>query len=175
MGCELEAGDILLFRGTDMVNRLIQFFSHSPYSHAALYLGKLYGEPLLAEAEIRGVWINTLRAKQSEIERIDVYRVKAPEDYRHKTPLAVFPYISDNYGFAEILGFLVAYATGLRVNPFKNAEQFVCSELVDTAYLGLFSQERSTKQLISPGDIAKSSYVDSLGPLQTMIGEAAWS
>ena len=95
--------------------------------------------------------------------------MKAPESYRHKTPLPAFEYVAKPYSFFELPGFLIAYATGLRYNPFANAEQFVCSELIDTAYLQLFSQEYGTKSLISPGDIARSQHVESLGVLPNLL------
>ena len=164
----LEPGDILLVRGQGIVSGLIELFSSSKYSHAALYCGEMYGEPLICEAEAQGVWINTLRAHKPEWDRIDVFRVKAPESYRHKTPLAAFEYVSKPYSFLELPGFLIAYATGLRSNPFANAEQFICSELIDTAYLQLFSQEYGTKSLIRPGDIARSQHVENLGVLPNL-------
>lgn len=161
----LEPGDILLVKGTNLISYPIRWFTHSEYSHAMLYAGEMYGEPLIVEAGAMGCWINTLRNHRPEYDKIDVFRVKTEAAYRHSTPLAGFEYVSKPYGYREILGFSIALSTGLRFNPFHNSEEIFCSELIDLAYLGLWSREKGTKGLVAPGTIASSQYVERLGPL----------
>jgi len=164
----LEPGDILLVKGAGLISWLIRLFTCSQYSHAMLYVGEFL-EPLVVEAGARGVWINTLRAHGYEYDRIDVYRVKAPQAYRHQTPRAAFEYVSRPYGFLDLLGFISAIFSGLRVNPFNNTESIICSELIDLAYLGLWSLEEGTKGLVSPETIASSKYTKKLGGLKEVL------
>ena len=158
-----ELGDIFLVEGSGFVPDAIKWWSKSRYSHAMLYIGELHEQHLVIEAGAMGVWINTLARHIEDGEGIDCYRVKAPLEYRSQTPAAAMTYISKRYGFEEIAGFAIALATGLRANPFGNADSLFCSELIDLAYLGLWSNDAKTTGLVSPQTIATSQYVQLVG------------
>src|SRR5262245_10942981 len=66
---ELQLGDVLLYRKTGLISRLICLFDGSEYSHASVYDGKQ-----VVEAVSHGVMGNTPADSAAHAEFVDVYR-----------------------------------------------------------------------------------------------------
>lgn len=68
---QLHPGDVLLYRGTGVVSRLIRLFDASEVSHSALYLGDAVGEAL-GEGLVR----HTLEESIASAERVFARRLR---------------------------------------------------------------------------------------------------
>lgn len=98
---DLKPGDIILVRGT------MPFFSaaitkfeklelggETPYSHAALYLGKANGVSKVAEMLFQGFYVSSLKDSTQSDLLVDVYRWEGIDDAKRQeiANLAAFPF-----------------------------------------------------------------------------------
>jgi len=105
---DLQAGDVLLYRGTGLISKLIQLFDRSPMSHAALYLGG--GQ--IGEAVAHGLVERDHHTSFHGSEWVKAYRLAdAPDDMEPVLTRARHYLDQGNrYGYEQllILGFLCA-------------------------------------------------------------------
>jgi len=81
---EIIPGDILLIEGTNRVSEVIKNFTHSPWTHAALYIGRLHSieDPKMRElvrkhyhgSAQQQLLVETIIGKNMEINPISIYK-----------------------------------------------------------------------------------------------------
>jgi hypothetical protein len=97
---ELQAGDILLYRGTSFVSKGIQFFDGSPISHASVYLGN--GE--IGEAVAHGLVVRDYRTSFHGNEWVKAYRLAAVPDDLEPVLKVARAYLDqgNRYGYEQL-------------------------------------------------------------------------
>lgn len=88
---DLKPGDILLVLGsTPIVSALVRRFEEqqlggrASYSHASLYLGRIDGQPMVAEMWSSGYWITPLSVSTKGALVVDVYRWEGINEAKRK-------------------------------------------------------------------------------------------
>lgn len=124
----IQPYDILLFKGTDIISRIIEGVTKSKYSHVALSLG----DWTLAEALPSGITIDFLKDKP---QGYDIYRYKFELTDEQKNKLHKFVYlkIATPYNYQEIFSALLEEEFGINYPVTKH--KLICSEFVFNAYL----------------------------------------
>jgi hypothetical protein len=115
---DLLPGDIILTKDTGFVSKSIRLFGSLQtgdcrVNHAALALGKIYGEEKIIESLMfLGNRINQLSKYDGK--RLIVYRLKAAMGQREEVAKHAVSYVGDSYGITKIPLFaLDATATGV--------------------------------------------------------------
>ena len=166
----MNPGDILLFKGTDGISRLIQWGTGSKYSHVAVCVSPEMN--LAIEAITRGgVRARDIRQIHQEY---DVFRIKEAQPYElDKTVSYMVDKLNQRYDYLGVLflGLLKLLSKlGLplkkKANKWQKSKDYFCSELVYEAFFhggGLdIVPEVSQADITSPGDIAKSSVIEKI-------------
>lgn len=111
-------------RNPNFFSRAIKWYTKSKWSHVFLKLDdKIQKDGLIIEsAGHGGVHIDVFSKHKDKI--LEVYQLK--NDYNDIRCL--YPYIGDNYGYLQIIGYPIAKLLNLKKNPFGGG--YVCSELV---------------------------------------------
>lgn len=111
-------------RNPNIFSKAIQWYTKSKWSHVFLQLeDKIQNDGLTIESATHGgVHIDVFSKYSHKI--TEVYELK--EKYNDISCL--YPYIGDNYGFLQIIGYPIAKLLRLKRNPFGGG--YVCSELV---------------------------------------------
>ncbi len=159
--------DILLYKGTGFVSKLIKWKTSSPYSHVSVIVG---AETNLAiesntgsQSGVRAVDIRKVKA-----EDIDIFRVKAGKVFAAEK---VISYLVDSLGSKyDIpgvfwLGIMKVFNLKEKANQFQKDKDYFCSELVYEAFnsAGLdIVPEVGEADITSPGDIARSSVLQKI-------------
>lgn len=116
------------FNKKNIFSKIIAYFTKSQWSHCFMLISALYDSTVIAEASFHGgVKLNLLSQYQDSniynMEIIDVGDIETDESKR-----ILISKIGDAYGYAQILGDLIAKIFRLKKNPFTSDE--VCSEYV---------------------------------------------
>jgi uncharacterized protein YycO len=131
----MKPGDVLLFHGSNLIARLIQFGAHSFWNHGAIYAGEAWGQPFVFEAAFQGV-----RAFPLQMYRYDETLVLRPaEDVGSAAVHEAVKYLGRWYDFESYPAlFLKALKSRFPWLPYRvrgNANPlFYCFELVAAAY-----------------------------------------
>lgn len=177
---DLRDGDILLCKGSDLIARLIQWGTKSPYSHVAVVASASLGLVIEAipKGGVRAIYYNNLKTPH------EIYRVKPGYSFRHAGVVAyLIAMLARSYDFASVvrLGWKLALRRlkligllGLKVlrrkesaDALQEGEDYFCSELCYKAYYfggGLdIVPEVGAGETTSPADISKSAVVARAG------------
>lgn len=147
---EPQPGDILLFCRARKFNRLITWFTKSPYYHAALYKG----DGFVVEARPRGVIERDLNGPDGD-KAFDV--IEAP-DGREKGEAALQWALSqvgksyDKKGVAVLVADRMLRSVKLKD---KDRDKFSCGELVTCAFLNAGVELFPDR---NPGDIVPADF-----------------
>lgn len=148
---KIQPYDILLFKGTSIIGRLIEGISHSQYSHAALSLGNNFH---LAEATPSGIRIDHLADLPSGY---DIYRYKHELNQKQKTKLHEFVYlkIATPYNYEELFSALLEEEFNIEFPVVKG--KLICSQFCYYAflYIGIDLLE-GHNGIVTPGDLGDS-------------------
>lgn len=151
---ELLPGDILLIEGTNPLDRLIQWATISPYSHAALV-----GDGCLIEALYRRGVVRSPICKYSQVRKFHgrVPRV-APADLTNAIAWAGL-WVGRTYGWREALdsGARDLLHVPLRPRVFGHVD---CSGLVAAAYLGPGRCALTRAIMPTPADLWASELIE---------------
>jgi len=149
---QIQPYDILLYKGTSIIAKLIESVTHSQYSHCAISLNEDFH---LAEALDKGIMITHLQDLPSGY---DIYRYKeelTPEqiDKLHEFILLK---ISTKYNYEEIFAELLHKELGLHIPVVKN--KLICSQFAYMAYLyaGIDLLPEFKDIIVSPADLSMS-------------------
>jgi hypothetical protein len=119
-----KPGDILLFHKARGLNRLITWFTRSPFYHVALYAG----DGRTVEARTRGVVHDTLRGREGN------FRVLPAPKGRGRAALAwARRQVGDGYDERDLLIILLERIFGRLYLPTR-PDAFTCGEFVATAF-----------------------------------------
>ena len=162
---ELKSCDILLYKGTSVISKLIQWRTKSLYSHVAVVVG---AEMNLAIESNTGsqAGVRALDLRKLDTKTIDVFRVKPGNAFK---PEQVISYLvkclGSQYDFAGVLWLGVLKTLNLqeKANRFQIDRDYFCSELVYEAFksagLDIVPQIGSA-ETTSPGDISRSPILE---------------
>ncbi len=160
--------DILLYKGTSFVSKLIQWKTQSLYSHVAVVVEADTNLAIESNTGSRsGVRALDLRKLDAKI--IDVFRIKAGHPFRKEE---VISYLVDSLGShydypgVLFLGALKALNLKKQANSWQKKKDYFCSELVYEAFssAGLdIVPQIGQSDITSPGDISRSPVLEKIG------------
>jgi len=148
----LKRGDVLLFRGNDILSRIIRYATHSEFSHAACYLG----DGQIVESAIKGVEVVSLSGR-------DNFAVYRHFDHDTKQMEEAVDWMVEQegkgYDYLGLFGIGLSIITKNKRNYFDDKNRYWCSELIADGYMrsGLLLDADSRTYKVSPGDLARSA------------------
>ena len=153
----MQAGDVVLFRGSGLASRAIRWLTKSPYSHAALvflFEGRVYCLEAVGSGVRLSLISEVLARYHGGIDHFDV--PGASEDQRRGALGFAFQQLGKLYDKTGIWRFLLSIVTGRR-RRVREDQAWFCSELVAAAYRrhGLALVPESAAYT-SPADLALS-------------------
>ena len=150
---ELQFGDYLLFKGTDILSEAIECVTNSKYSHAAFASADPFH---VIEATPTGVKINPINVPSG---MYDVFRV--PMTYIQKNRLRDYLYsiIGTPYNYLEDICYLSEKEFGINIPYSKNS--VICSQIV---YIGIKNKARidsfpKLERIVKPCDLDFEKYL----------------
>lgn len=165
---DLKSCDILLYKGTGAVSKLIQWKTTSAYSHVSVVVD---GEMSLAIESNTGSQsgVRALDLRKLDAKIVDVFRIKKENGFK---PEQVISYLVSclgckyDYPGVFYLGLLKVLGQQKKANEWQIKKDYFCSELVYEAFksagLDIVPQIGSS-ETTSPGDIAKSPILQLIG------------
>jgi uncharacterized protein YycO len=144
-----QPGDILLFRHARKWNRLITWFTHSRYYHAAIYRGDHH----VVEARPRGVVRRDLNGPDGD-KSFDV--IAAPQGRGREALAWAEQQLGKRYGKGDVVVLILEHLfTRLNLN-YTTRDQFSCGELVTCAFAeaGVTLFPNRNPETIVPADFA---------------------
>lgn len=126
----IEPGDILLVRGNSFWERIIEWGTSSPYSHAAMQIPWQHGCELIESKEFRGIRV----VPRYLYARADWFRVGCTEKQRKRAWAAALSRLGDPYGWAEVAHDWNRPLAGLALAKRTHLRAVDCSMLVVWAY-----------------------------------------
>jgi hypothetical protein len=153
---KLRTGDILFEKDNNFVDKGIQLFTNSPYSHVAMVYDA--EENLIIQSHLgAGVHITSIDSLN------EFYMLRIEQLYFYHTEKeikkAARKYLGRKYDLWQIPGFIVSSV--LRgENYFNSPHKVLCTELIDLIYYDLGFNLVHNKFLgdISPGELYKELY-----------------
>lgn len=119
---------VFTYNKKNVFSRMIAWVTGAPWSHCFMIVSEIENHCIIAEASFHGgVKFNLLSRYQDantyNMETYDLGDIKTDSSTN-----MIMSKIGDNYGYAEIVGNLVARVFRMKKNPFTDDE--VCSEYV---------------------------------------------
>ena len=161
----LRSCDILLYKGSDWVSRLIEWKTQSLYSHVSVVV---VPEMNLAIESNTGSQsgVRALDLRKLKIGEVDIFRVKPEHRF---DPGQVISYLvghlgaSYDYWGVAWLGILKVVGAKEKSNQFQKDRDYFCSELCFEAFsaggLDIVPQVGEA-DITSPGDISRSERIE---------------
>ena len=149
---QIQPYDILLYKGTSIIGKLIELVTHSQYSHCGLSVCDFH----IAEALSKGIEITHSRDIPTGY---DIYRYINPLTDEQKQKLHEFIYlkIATKYNFEELFSALLQEEYGIKFPVVKG--KLICSQFVFLAYkyinVNLLPDLRKG-EIVTPGDLSTS-------------------
>lgn len=146
----MQKYDILLYKGTSIISKIIRFITKSEYSHSAIVIDECH----VAECNI---WYSfRIRHISYVSDSYDLYRCK--EEYnKDKIMEFIHNNIGSKYDYREILRCL-----GFKIKDDKN--KLICSESVYDCfkYAGCDLLPYNEDGITTPSDISKSKLLEKI-------------
>jgi uncharacterized protein YycO len=164
----LKTCDILLYRGTGFVSRLIQWRTKSVYSHVAVVVGTDMNLAIESNTGSQA-GVRALDLRKLDVKAVDAFRVQPGHAFK---PEKVISYLVEclgcNYDLPGVvwLGVLKTLNMKEKANRFQINRDYFCSELVYAAFhaAGLdIVPQIGAAEVTSPGDIARSPILSKIG------------
>ncbi len=148
-GINIQAGDAIFTYQNSWLNRHILWFSKWRFpnsrevkiAHVAMYLGRIAGQPMIAEADWNGIVIRPINKYSSPKYKIHVARVK---DYKilTKERTALVKYAKakegDSYAYMQIAALAIKKLFGLNRVGDWDKDSMICSEFYFSAFADCF-------------------------------------
>lgn len=161
---EIQTGDILLFRGSHWLSKVIERISGSPYSHVA-FLTKWDGRIIAMQSDLRGVEVIPASMLVCRYEgQVEWWRLG--EEHRSKLDSRDFlnralTLIGIKYGYLSLLGVAARMLLGLSVyKRFSHVRpsSLFCSSFVSYCYMNedIVISAKAGVDGASPADFAQS-------------------
>jgi uncharacterized protein YycO len=124
----LIAGDIVLFKGTSFISRIIRFISKGEYTHVALAINS---EEII-EADR---FIKTRVRKLSEGESVILMRSSITEEQGQGIANYALTLVDNEYDYLSVFIWFIRLLFSSHIyGIFNNANRLYCSEVVDRSY-----------------------------------------
>lgn len=124
----MKTGDIVFFRGTSPISRLIRFFTKSEYTHVALAIG----DKTIIEADR---FVNTRIREIQPSEVYEIYRVEDMTELMRRRIAVIAPmFVGYEYDYLQIFGVALRMIFSRKQNFFNRSNKFICSELIDEVF-----------------------------------------
>ncbi len=170
---KIRNADILLYRGTSRLSRLIQLLTRSPYSHAGLAVW-WNGRLMVMEAVGKGIVVTPMSANVAHYDGgVEWYqhRDNIPEKSRKKMLEFAQQQLGKEYSFLGLFAFLL-----YKIFPWRNekvddlcrSKRLFCSFYVAQVYnsIGLDLKNNRADRFMSPRDIASSEKLKKVAVLK---------
>lgn len=150
---ELQVGDIIAYKGTGVLSKIVRFFTRSKYSHISMAISSTH----LIEAN----WYkksNVIEFKYNPNE-MEIFRVENLTVEHQITILQrSYEYINKYYDYIQIFGHLLESLGIVVKNPLNSDNKIICSELIDRAYLDINIDLVDSREEgnVTPNDIVNS-------------------
>jgi len=160
---EIKNGDILMYKGRELISKIIGLFTHSEYSHAgiAVWWNKRL---MVLEAVGKGVLVTPLSRNichyKGNVE-LFTYDGEIPEDKRIDMVITAQEELGKSYARWEIIWFAIKllFKSKMDVPDTKSPiTRFFCSQYVSMIYesIGIDLVIEKANKYTSPDDIVRS-------------------
>jgi len=153
----MRAGDLILVRGNDLLDRAIERVEHSPYSHVAGYVG----DGLIIQAE---------GFRRTDYGALSFYGGQGvftcpglTDEQRRRIVAYVEAQVGTHYDYLCLAWELARYALHLALPRWVERERFLCSTLWADAYLSAGVDLCPGVWFPSPADLAQSPLLEQVG------------
>lgn len=152
---ELQPGDIILFKGKGFISKMVQFFTKSNYTHAAMMIS----DKQMIEAN----WYKKVNIVDFiyDVDIMEVYRYKEKLDINQTIQIVQNSYtmLDKYYDYSQVISYVFEFFLGKHFNnPFNLGNFIICSELIDKSYkfanIDLVPSRMDGN--VTPGDLSKS-------------------
>lgn len=129
----MKQGDILLFRDSGLLSKIIGRISGGKYSHVALnaFTDAYTNEIGLIESTWKGIEITTLKKK--DYKYVDVFRnINMTDELGYKIVTDAVKHVNKKYDYSLL--FTIMLNKWFGIMPIDGKEKFICSEFVDMIY-----------------------------------------
>lgn len=148
-------GDILLYHDTDLLSRIIQWWTHGPYNHVAIQLD--YNTQLAAEPD--GVKVRPLpeSIKKDQIRLVAIHKLYLKDEVIERGLKLVYKLIGSGYSGADIVDDV--FPAWFPIRLFQ-AHRYDCSDLValylDEIGVLPLAELGGDAQTVTPNDLARA-------------------
>ena len=153
----LRTGDIILFRGSDLIDKVIQLADHAYYNHVGI-IWKVGERFLICDATAgRGInidWLSTRMKQEEDFCIIRVDKIQAKIDWAVSKALL----LSDEswgYNYLFIIQIAIKKLIGIDFKGLSDKKALICSMFVREYFKWLKIEEYNTDTLCSPQDILR--------------------
>ncbi|AEW47204.1 hypothetical protein BCP78_0197 [Bacillus phage BCP78] len=129
MTTDLQAADVIFYRPTGFIGRVISYFTKSPYSHVALAIN--------ANTIIEADRFTKTRIVPIEYDKniTHIYRLEnLTQEEREKIVELATSLEGTDYDYAQILEMFVRIVFRIKRTLFNNQKKLTCSEVVDRSF-----------------------------------------
>ncbi|QIA28507.1 putative papain-like amidase enzyme [Phage f2b1] len=147
---DIQPGDVIFYKPTSLVGWIISKLTHSDYSHVALAVDAYN----IVEAD------KFIKSRVSNLYYVDsinsVYRLNnATDDQKHIIVNHALTMVGMRYDYKQIFGLFLRLTFRKDYSTFNTANKYICSEIVDTAFLMADVPRKDTRNLgdISPQEL----------------------
>jgi hypothetical protein len=167
---QIKNGDVIMYKGTKILPRLIRWLMGSPYSHAGIAVW--WNERLMVmEAAMRGVMISplslTIYRHKGSVEWFSCKKEISKED---RLKMVIFAQEELGKSYARwkslLFGLKVLFKRDLgKKDELRMENKLFCSQYVAQIYnsIGLDLKKNREDRFMSPGDIARSPLLEKRG------------
>ena len=150
----MRSGDILLFRGSGLMSKIIQWGTSSIYSHTGICANAEMDLLIEAQGCVRAADIRTMTD-------YDIFRVKHGHRYDlNKVISFLVSKLNSRYDYKGVifLGIMKLFRLKKMANKWQKDRDYFCSELVYEAFKagGLQIVNKESAGVISPADLSRS-------------------
>ena len=154
----MQSGDILLFKGSGLMSKIIQLGTSSKYSHVAVCVDADMFLAIEAQGSVRAADIRAMA-------NYDIFRIKKGYNYSlNKSISFLVSKLNEKYDYAGVifLGIIKLFRLKKLANKWQKDRDYFCSELVYEAFKagGLEIVNKESSGVVSPADIANSETVE---------------
>ena len=153
----LRTGDIILFRGSDLIDKVIQLADHAYYNHVGI-IWKVGERFLICDATAgRGInidWLSTRMGQEIDFSILRINKMQPKIDWAlDKALLLSNEHFGYNYLF--ILQIAIRNLIGVDLKWLSNKKAYICSMFVREYFKWLKIENYDTDTLCTPQDILR--------------------
>lgn len=147
----MKKGDVLFYKGTSLISKLITWVTKSPYTHVALVIGD--GEIIESDR-----FIKTRRIEIDLTEPFDVYTVEnLSDETREEIVKYALEFVGTKYDYWQIFRDFIRFVFNKKVSFFEFKNKTVCSDIIDLPY---YKANVPRKPIYTIGDVSPGELLD---------------